>query len=100
MSAWLPDLANHRLQLGITAVVSGCIAVTAVLSLQEARKWYNEHELKESIPDLDQPHDVERVSSTRMYDEETKLIENRSMSSAALSQMRRKIRARSKEVLL
>jgi hypothetical protein len=63
MSSWLSDIAgSHRLQLGVTAVVSACIAISAVLGLQEARKWYNETELKESIPGLDQPHDVERVS--------------------------------------
>ena len=62
MSSWLPDIANsHRLQLGITAVASGCLAASAVIALQEARKWYNEEELKSSIPGLDQPHDVERV---------------------------------------
>lgn len=61
---WISEIAgSHRLQLAVTAVVSGCVAVSCVLGLQEARKWYNEHELKESIPDLDQPHDVERVSS-------------------------------------
>ena len=62
MSSWLPGLASsHRLQLGVTAVISGCLAASAVIGLQEARRWYNEHDLKESIPDLDQPHDVEKV---------------------------------------
>lgn len=62
MSAWLSDIASsHRLQLGVTAVVSGCIAASAVIGLQEARKWYDERELKDSIPGLEQPHDVERV---------------------------------------
>lgn len=62
MSSWLSEIASsHRLQLGITAVASACIAVSAVLGLQEAQKWYNERELKESIPGLDQPHDIEQV---------------------------------------
>ena len=62
MFSWLSEVAgSHRLQLGVTAIVSGCIAASAVIGLQEGRKWYNEHELKESIPDLDQPHDVEKV---------------------------------------
>jgi hypothetical protein len=60
--SWLPDLAgSHRVQLGLTAVVSGCLAASAVIGLQEARRWYNEHELKDSIPGLDQPHDIEQV---------------------------------------
>ena len=62
MSSWLSEIASsHRLQLGVTAIASGCLAASAVIGLQEARKWYNERELKDSIPGLDQPHDVERV---------------------------------------
>ena len=62
MSSWLSEIgSSHRLQLGVTAVVSGCVAATAVVGLQEARKWYNEHELKESIPKLNEPHDGESM---------------------------------------
>ena len=61
--SWISEIAgSHRLQLAVTAVVSGCIAASAVIGLQEARKWYNEHELKGSIPGLDEAHDVEKVS--------------------------------------
>ena len=64
MSSWLAETASsHRLQLGLTAVVSGCLAASAVIGLQEARRRYNEYDLKESIPAFDQRHDVERVSS-------------------------------------
>jgi len=66
MSAWLSEVSgSHRLQLALTAVVAGCVAASAVIGLQEARKWYNEHELKDSIPGLDQPHDVEKVRATQ-----------------------------------
>ena len=62
MSSWLSEIASsHRLQLAITAIVSGCIAASVVIGLQEARQWYNEHELKDSIPGLDQPHAVQKV---------------------------------------
>lgn len=62
MSSWFSEIASsHRLQLGVTAVLSGCIAASAVIGFQEIRKQYNEHELKDSIPGLDQPHDIERV---------------------------------------
>jgi tRNA threonylcarbamoyladenosine dehydratase len=61
--SWLSDIAgSHRLQLGVTAVVSGCLAASAVIGLQEARRRYNAHELKDSIPGLDQPHQIEKVS--------------------------------------
>lgn len=60
--SWLSDIASsHRLQLGLTAVASGFLAASAVVGLQEARKWYNERDLKDSIPGLNQPHDVEKV---------------------------------------
>ena len=62
-SWWEEIVSSHRLQLGVTAVLSGCIAASAVIGLQEARKYYNEYELKESIPGLDQPHNVEAVGA-------------------------------------
>lgn len=69
--SWLPDLSNsHRLQLGLTAVLSGCLAVGAVLGLQEARKFYNEKDLKDSIPGLDQPHDIEQVCRQAPFQDE------------------------------
>ena len=75
--SWLPDVtSSHRLQLGITALVSGCIAASAVVGLQEARKWYNERELKDSIPDLNQPHDVEQVWCTYESCDTWPLVDN------------------------
>jgi tRNA A37 threonylcarbamoyladenosine dehydratase len=59
MSSWLPE--SHRLQLAVTALASGCIAATAVIGLQNARRWYSIHDLKGSIPDLSSKHDVEKV---------------------------------------
>lgn len=62
MSSWLTDIASsHKFHLGVTAVVSGCLAATAVVGLQKARTRYDLHDLKDSIPDLDAPHDVEQV---------------------------------------
>ncbi|KAK6432884.1 hypothetical protein LTR95_010945 [Oleoguttula sp. CCFEE 5521] len=59
MSQWLSDIASsHRLQLGLTALVSGGLAITAVIGLQNARRWYDVHDLKDSIPDLDSKHDI------------------------------------------
>ncbi|OQN98014.1 hypothetical protein B0A48_16320 [Cryoendolithus antarcticus] len=64
MSQWLSDLASsHRLQLGLTALVSGGLAITAVIGLQNARRWYDVHDLKDSIPDLDSKHDVEKINN-------------------------------------
>lgn len=60
--SWLAEIAgSHRLQLGVTAVASACLAASAVIGLQEARKWYDERDLKDSIPGPNQPHDVEKV---------------------------------------
>lgn len=63
MSSWLPE--SHRLQLALTALASGCIAATAVIGLQNAKRWYTIHDLKGSIPDLSSKHDVEKVSDYR-----------------------------------
>ncbi|KAK5174534.1 uncharacterized protein LTR77_001614 [Saxophila tyrrhenica] len=61
--SWVSDIAgSHRVQLAVTAVLSGCLAASAVIGLQEARKQYNEYDLKESIPGLDQPHHVEQIN--------------------------------------
>jgi tRNA threonylcarbamoyladenosine dehydratase len=71
-SSWLAErssevASSHRVQLALTAAVAIGVGVSATLGLQNARRWYNVHDLKESIPDLDAPHIVERVlSSTRL----------------------------------
>ncbi|KAF2162803.1 hypothetical protein M409DRAFT_57866 [Zasmidium cellare ATCC 36951] len=63
MSSWFSDIAgSHRFQLGLTAVISGCIAASAVIGLQEAKKRYNVFDLKESIPDPESPHDVKKIN--------------------------------------
>lgn len=62
MSSWLADIAgSHRVQLGVTAVVSGALAATAVIGLQEAKRRYDVHDLKDTIPDLQSPHEVGRL---------------------------------------
>ncbi len=58
--SWLSEIASsHRLQLGVTAIASGFLAASAVIGLQEARKWYDERDLMTSIPGLGP--DVEKV---------------------------------------
>ncbi|KAF2719409.1 hypothetical protein K431DRAFT_251197 [Polychaeton citri CBS 116435] len=64
MSSWISDTANsHRLQLAATAVISACLAGSVVLGLQHAKSWYKVHDLKDSIPDESEPHDVEKINS-------------------------------------
>ncbi|KAK5127872.1 hypothetical protein LTR85_004989 [Meristemomyces frigidus] len=66
-SSWLAErsseiASSHRVQLGLTAAVSLGIGVSTVIGLQNARRWYNVYDLKESIPDLETPHDVEAIN--------------------------------------
>ena len=65
-SSWLAErsaeiASSHRVQLGITAAVSAGVGVGAVVGLQNARRWYNVHDLKGSIPDIDSPHHIDKV---------------------------------------
>ena len=61
MSSWLPE--SHRLQLAVTALASGCLAASAVIGLQNAKRWSSIHDLKGSIPELSSKHDVEKVKN-------------------------------------
>nr|POE59333.1 trna threonylcarbamoyladenosine dehydratase 2 [Quercus suber] len=67
MSSWSTSIAeitgSHRVQLALTAVLSACLAASAVIGLQNARRLYNVHDLKDSIPGLDQPHDIEQINN-------------------------------------
>ncbi|CAK4034313.1 tRNA threonylcarbamoyladenosine dehydratase [Lecanosticta acicola] len=90
MSSWLSDTASsHRLQLGLTAVLSGCIAASAVIGLQEARRRYNVYDLKDSIPDLDSPHDIERINDFGGAEPETLEHHRDDEKSAALARRAR-----------
>lgn len=53
--------ASHRVQLGVVAAVGIGVGVSATVGLWRARRWYEVHDLKRSIPGLDDPHDVEKV---------------------------------------
>ena len=62
MTTWLSDaLQTHKLQLAATAVVSGALVAGAILGLQTAKREYKVYDLKETIPELNEPHDVEKV---------------------------------------
>lgn len=68
MSSWMSDIASsHKLQLAVTAAASVGLTVSAVLGLQQARRWYNVNDLKHSIPDLDSKHDIKRVCSSKFF---------------------------------
>jgi len=63
MSSWYSDAFNsHKVQLIFTAVVSGTVVASAIIGLQAAKRQYKVHDLKESIPKVDEKHDVGRVS--------------------------------------
>ena len=62
MSSWISDtISSHRVQLVVTALVSAAFAASAVLGLQTAKRVYRINDLKESIPDLRDEHDVTKV---------------------------------------
>ncbi len=66
-SSWLAErssdiASSHRVQLALTATVAAALGVSAVIGLQNARRIYSVYDLKESIPDLNSPHDVEKVA--------------------------------------
>ncbi|RMZ14414.1 hypothetical protein D0860_02112 [Hortaea werneckii] len=66
-SSWLGErsaeiTSSHRVQLGITAAVSVGVGVGAVFGIQNARRWYNIHDLKDSIPDIDSPHHIDKIN--------------------------------------
>jgi len=66
-SSWLAErssdiASSHRVQLALTATVAAGLGVSAVIGLQNARRYYNVYDLKDSIPDLNSPHDVEKVA--------------------------------------
>lgn len=65
MSTWLSNIAeSHRVQLVVTAVVSGALVGSAILGLQTAKKQYKVSDLKDSIPSLKEEHEVGKVRST------------------------------------
>lgn len=62
MSSFISNIAgSHRLQLGLTVVVTACLTTAAVIGVQKAKRSYQVSDLKDSIPDLDSPHDIEKV---------------------------------------
>ncbi|KAF4554267.1 tRNA threonylcarbamoyladenosine dehydratase-like protein [Elsinoe fawcettii] len=64
MSSWLTNIAeSHRVQLAVTAVVSGAVVASAILGLQTAKKQYRVSDLKESIPDLRDEDDAGQINS-------------------------------------
>ncbi|KAG8627088.1 hypothetical protein KVT40_004571 [Elsinoe batatas] len=64
MSNWLTNIAeSHRVQLAVTAVVSGAVVASAIFGLQTAKKQYRVSDLKESIPDLKDEQNVGQINS-------------------------------------
>ncbi|KAK1066877.1 hypothetical protein LTR33_011481, partial [Friedmanniomyces endolithicus] len=66
-SSWLAErssdiASSHRVQLALTATIAAGLGVSAVIGLQNARRYYNVYDLKDSIPDLNTPHDVEKIN--------------------------------------
>ncbi|PSK51729.1 tRNA threonylcarbamoyladenosine dehydratase [Elsinoe australis] len=64
MSTWLSNIAeSHRVQLAVTAVVSGALVGSAILGLQTAKRQYKVSDLKDSIPSLKEEHEVGKINS-------------------------------------
>ncbi|KAI5356792.1 Putative THIF-type NAD/FAD binding, ubiquitin-activating enzyme, ThiF/MoeB/HesA family [Septoria linicola] len=90
MSSWLSDIAgSHRVQLGVTAVLSGALAASAVIGLQEAKRRYDVHDLKDTIPDLKSPHEVGRINNIGGAEQEQSHENRDDERSAALARRAR-----------
>lgn len=63
MSSWLQRQAgSHNSQLATTAVLSGAAVAGAIFGYQAYRRKEAVHDLKASIPELDEQHHAEKVS--------------------------------------
>lgn len=63
MSSWLQRQAGaQRSQLATTAVLSGAAVAGAIFGYQAYRRREAVHDLKASIPDIDEQHHAEKVS--------------------------------------
>ncbi|KAI9755988.1 MAG: hypothetical protein M1835_000776 [Candelina submexicana] len=61
MASWLSrTYSSHQVQLGATAVISGVVAVTAILGFQHLRRQIQIEDLKSSIPNAEK-HDVKET---------------------------------------
>jgi hypothetical protein len=58
----LSSFNSPRFQLFATAAVSATSAVVLLLGYQALAREERIHDLKASVPSLDEPHDVKRVS--------------------------------------
>lgn len=51
MTGWLPwNVSSERVRIAITAVISGTVVATVLLSYQRIKRNVKARELKESIP--------------------------------------------------
>ena len=62
MSSWVEkQLSSHRLQLVATAILSGVAVTGLIFGSQAIRRQVVIDELKETIPNMDEEHDAEKV---------------------------------------
>ena len=65
MSSWVEkQLSSHRLQLVATAILSGVAVTALIFGSQAIRRQVVIDELKETIPNIDEEHDAEKVYLT------------------------------------
>lgn len=56
-----PSFQSHRFQLFATAVLSGAGVAALLLGYQTLAREERIHDLKASVPSLEEPHEVKRV---------------------------------------
>ena len=62
MSSWVEkQLSSHPFQLAATAILSGVAVTGLIFGSQAIRRQVVIDELKETIPDVDEEHDAEKV---------------------------------------
>ena len=64
MSSWLERQgSSHQTQLIATAIISGITVIGVVFGVQAIRRQVAMDDLKASIPNVDEPHDIDTVRS-------------------------------------
>jgi tRNA threonylcarbamoyladenosine dehydratase len=64
MESWFSRVTNsHKVQLTVTAIISGGIGISVILGYQRLRRRQLIEDVKSSIPDISQEHVATQVGN-------------------------------------